>query len=260
MTAEGNGTGSIIAPQEVRSFERIFAFFKERLISGELKPGDRILSERELSQRLQVSRGSLREAMRAMAMIGILEIRPGQGTFVRSPDVRVLNDFFSSMLAMRDHVYDDVMHARIAIECQAIRLACETATEDDLRHIERALERVLGTVHAVEEGAEADYAFHSALVSAAHSEALRFIYDAITALLRRSHIARRRAVIDKPDFLHTLGEAHQQIYRAVLSRDADRAETLLRAHFTLAQDFEARTGPAKRKGGRAAREDSMPTR
>ena len=232
-----SGSQSIVVPQEERSFERIFEFFKDRLISGDLRPHDRILSERELATRLQVSRGSLREAMRAMAMLGIIEIRPGQGTFVRSPDVRVLNDFFGVMLAMREHLYDDVLEARIAIECQAIRLACDNATEADLRHIESALGRVLQTVQNAEAGAEADYAFHSAIVSASQNEVLRFIYDAITTLLKRSHLERRTAVIDKPGFLETLGDAHRQVYEAILLRDADQAMALLRAHFTIAQDY-----------------------
>ena len=228
---------SIVAKQEESSYERIFEFFRERLLSGELKPQDRLLPERELAQRLQVSRGSLREAMRAMAMLGIIEIRPGQGTFVRSPDVMVLKDFFGVMLAMRPQMYSDVLEARIAIECQAIRLACTNATESDLRRIEATLEEVLQTIHDTTEGAEADYTFHAAIVDASHNEVLQFIYDAITTLLKRSHLERRKKVVNEKEFLDTLGTAHRQIYEALISQDADHASAMLRAHFTLAQDY-----------------------
>ncbi|HEY8369082.1 MAG TPA: FadR/GntR family transcriptional regulator [Thermodesulfobacteriota bacterium] len=232
---------SVVASTEAHLFEEIFQFFKSQLVSGVLRPGDRLLSERELATRLGVSRTSLREVMRAMALLGVVEIRPGQGTFVRSPDVGVLRDFFGVMLAMQPTVYEHVLEARIAIECHAIRLACTNARPEDEARLHLALDRILETVEDPDVGADADFEFHAAIVQASRNAVLLFVYEAIETLLRRSHHERRAAIIGRPDVLVTLGEAHRRVLDAILGRDPDRAEAVLREHFDLARNARGRT-------------------
>ena len=70
--------------------DRVFTFFRDRLLSGELKAGDRLLGERELALALGVSRPVLREALRSLAMLGLLDIRHGRGAYVRSAEASVL--------------------------------------------------------------------------------------------------------------------------------------------------------------------------
>jgi DNA-binding FadR family transcriptional regulator len=231
---------SIVAPTETFVFEKIFAFFKDQFLSGELKPGNKLIAERELAQRLGVSRASLREVMRAMSLLGVIEIRPGQGAVVTSPSAEVLSDFFGMLLAMQPSIYDHVLEARIAIECQAVRLACANAQAADIARLNHGLERILATATDRDAGAEADFEFHTAIVLASHNEVLRFIHQAISALLRRSHVERRQAVSGEPDFLATLGEAHRQVIDAIASRDPDAAETTMRKHFYIAQDYRTK--------------------
>ena len=106
---------------------RVFTFFRDKLLSGELKAGDRLLAERELALALGVSRPVLREALRSLAMLGLLDIRHGRGAFVRAADASVLGQALTLCLAPEPNILDDVLQARIAIECQAIRLACQRA-------------------------------------------------------------------------------------------------------------------------------------
>src|ERR1700733_11603555 len=230
---------SIVAPIEVQGFERVSGFFKEQLASGELRPGQRLLPERELAQKLGVSRPTLREVMRALTLLGAIEIRPGQGAFVTSPNLGVLRDFFSVLLSMQPNLYEHVLEARVAIERQAARLACEHAQASDVNRLEAALLRIEKTGSDEKAGSEADFEFHNALVRAGHNEVLLFIHEAVQGLLRRSHLERRQAVREMPGFLATLGRAHRMIVDAIISRDADRAEEVIRRHFTIAQDYEA---------------------
>jgi DNA-binding FadR family transcriptional regulator len=137
---------------EVLGVERAFAYFREQLLSGALKPGDRLMGERELSLSLGVSRPVLREALRSLAMLGFLDIRHGKGAYVRSADVSVLRDFFTFSLAQQPDILDDVMQARIAIECQAIRLACERASDGVLTKIGSRLSRLMDTLDDPEAG------------------------------------------------------------------------------------------------------------
>ncbi|MCO0638263.1 GntR family transcriptional regulator, partial [Lutimaribacter sp. EGI FJ00014] len=100
---------------DLQGTEKVFSFFREQLLAGALKLGDRLLSERELALSLGVSRPVLREALRSLAMLGFLDIRHGKGAYVRAADISVLTDFFTFSLAQQPDILDDVMQARIAI-------------------------------------------------------------------------------------------------------------------------------------------------
>jgi DNA-binding FadR family transcriptional regulator len=115
-----------------RAAAKIFAFFRDQLLSGALKAGDRLLGERELALALGVSRPVLREALHALAMLGLLDIQQGRGAFVRATNASVLGQALTLCLAPEPNILDDIMQARIAIECQAIRLACARARDADL--------------------------------------------------------------------------------------------------------------------------------
>src|SRR5690606_36494354 len=114
-----------------QGFEKVFHFLREKLLGGSMRPGDLLVRERERAERLNVSRPVGREALRALSKIGVVEVRERVGTFVREPDVAVLGDIFAFTLAQDQGMIDDIMQARIAIECQAIRLACERITARD---------------------------------------------------------------------------------------------------------------------------------
>ena len=221
--------------------EKVFGFFRDALLDGSLKLGSRLLGERELSLKLGVSRPVLREALRSLSMLGFLDIRHGKGAYVRQADISVLSDFFTFSLAQQPDILDDVMQARIAIECQAIRLACERATETDLKQIGARLTHLIDTLHDPVEGGAADYAFHQAIVASSHSEALITLYGAIDELLRRSHVQRREVTVAEPGVVDYLVEAHRQVFLSIVDRDPNAADRKLRDHFAIGDEFRRRS-------------------
>src|SRR3954469_24849720 len=128
-------------------FAKVFDFLREQLLEGAIRSGDRLLPERELALQLGVSRPIVREALRGLSMMGVVEIRERVGTVVRQPDVSVLGDVFAFSLAQVPDAIDDVMQARIALECQAIRLACQRATTADIERMRGALDAIEATVN-----------------------------------------------------------------------------------------------------------------
>src|SRR6056297_2307241 len=96
--------GSAFAPPKKRVFDEIIQHFKDAIAVGNLKSGDRLLSERELSSRLGVSRGSLREALKTLSMFGVISSEPGRGAYVMSPGFKSLSSFFELMLALKPAV------------------------------------------------------------------------------------------------------------------------------------------------------------
>lgn len=223
---------------EAKGYEKVFAFVRDQLLSGQLKSGDRLLPERELATRLGVSRPVIREVLRALAAIGVLEIRHGFGSVVRQPGFAELGDLFTMMLAQQAEVVEDVMEARIAIERQAIRLACSRATPADIAALRQALQRIEKTVDDPEVGGDADFAFHAALIAAAHAPTLASLHAAIAMLLKRSHFERRERITSLPGIEVYLVEHHRELLAAVVARNAESADRLLMQHFAIGSDFQ----------------------
>lgn len=240
------GKASLVAPVQNRVFEEILAFFKGEIRSGALRPGDRLISERELSQRLGVSRASLREAFRALEIVGLLESVHGQGVFIRNPEASSLASFLDISLATRLDDADQFLDVRIALECQAARLAARNATSTDIRDIRSALERMPRTADEGKAGVEADFEFHNVVVRAAHNYSLQFIYEAIEGLLRRSHATRRADILTLPGALEILYDAHFQIFQAIEMGDEAVAEQCMRAHFTRIEESGSVSDPGDR--------------
>ena len=221
-------------------FAKVFAFLRDRLLEGEIRSGDRLIPERELAAQLGVSRPIVREALRALSMMGAVEIQSRVGTIVRQPDVSVLGDFFAYSLAQRAGVVEDVMQARIAIECQAIRLACRRATHSDFENLEHALRQIESTIGDPIKGGLADHEFHAALVRAAKSDTLASLYAAMAGILTRSHRDRRATVEVDAALKKYLITDHRRIFDAVVARDEEAADRVLRNHFGIGDKYRQR--------------------
>ena len=120
------------------------------------------------------------------------------------------------------------------------RLACERASQRDLLAIAATLDTLVTSLDDPERGSRADYAFHLAIVKASDSESLMKIYEAITPLLMRSHVERRRDTFREPAITSGLVEAHRHVFLSLAERDPDAAESALRGHFAIGDDLRRR--------------------
>jgi GntR family transcriptional regulator, transcriptional repressor for pyruvate dehydrogenase complex len=159
---------------------------------------------------------------------------------VTRPDVSVLNDFFTFALAHQADMLDDVMQARVAIECQAIRLACERANIADFERLQRALAKIGETIDEADAGGMADFEFHRTIVVAAHSETLTVLHGSLAGLLTHSHRSRRKQVQAFPSMKTYLIDDHRRIFDAIIARDPERADATLRKHFAIGDEYRRR--------------------
>jgi len=118
-----------------RVFEDILLHFKDAIKKGELKPGDWLSTERVLASEFGVSRASLREALRALEMLGLLSITPGKGARVLAPDTNSISAFFELTLSVRPTFSENILEVRVGIECEAVRLACKRGSREELANI-----------------------------------------------------------------------------------------------------------------------------
>lgn len=223
--------------QGAQGVGRVIAYVKEAMLGGRLQPGDRLLPERDLAAALGVSRPVLREALRGLAQLGLVETRQGSGSVIRRPSPEMLRDVFTFTLAADRGAVEDVMEARVAIECQAIRLACTRAGPAELARVRAALDGILATVDDAEAGGRADAAFHAALVAASGSPTLMAMHDTLSELLLVSHVARRRETLGTKRIRDSLAEAHRAVFAALMAREPDRADATLRAHFRIGDEL-----------------------
>lgn len=240
VTTEESISISIRDAGQRGGYERVFAFVRGQLLDGTLKAGDRLLAERQLASRLGVSRPVVREVLRTLAALGVIDIQHGHGSVVCEPSMDKLDDFFTLMLAQRADAVEDVLEARIAIERHAIRLACARATAADIDRLERAWLRIRDTVLDPVLGGEADFDFHRHIVDAAHSATLSTLYAAIASLLRQSHAERRLRIAEEGGIEVFLVDHHRLILVALIERQADKADALLAQHFEIGSSLQRR--------------------
>ncbi|NEI72581.1 FCD domain-containing protein [Rhizobium lusitanum] len=212
---------------------KVIAYVRRRLLAGELKLGDKLPAERELCGLLGISRPSLREGLRALSVLGLLDVQQGRGAFIGRADISVIGDALVFTLAQESNAVEDVLQARIAIEAQAIRIACRVATDQHLAAINEKLEHFVDSLNDPERGGAADHAFHLALVEASQSSTLITMYRAIEPLLLRSHVERRRLAAPDPDVTSYLVQAHKDVFVALVNGDPEEADRRIREHFEI---------------------------
>lgn len=210
-------------------YERLVEHLRAYVVEAGLSAGDRLPSERELSERLGVSRASLRQAIVALEVQGILEVKHGEGTFLRSARMDTLPITQLTDLKRR---LPDILDAREAIEVKLAELAAERRTESDREALDAALVEMQQEIDSGMTGEQGDHNFHQSVTQAAHSEVLAHMY---TLLLKDIELLSHETVdqIGQPKVL--LGQ-NRRISDAIAAGDGLAAAAAMKAHLkTTAQ-------------------------
>ena len=201
---------------------------QEFIREGILKPGDRLPSERELAERLQVSRSSLREAIRALELKGLVVSRPGAGTFVSTESLDTLISIIASSLTDERDVLSDIFEVRHLLEPQIAALAAERADSLDIEKMEDALFQQERQVGRGETGVEGDTAFHFALAQATQNRALVKVISTIADVLSQS----RDQSLQSPGRPQRSLASHRQILDMVHRKEVDGARSAMEYHIS----------------------------
>lgn len=210
------------AVKKTRVYEDIVSQFKELIASGTLRPGQQLPSERELSDTFQVSRASVREAIRTLESAGFIEIRSGEGTFIASSVETLLA---SLTIHQRDPLLQ-IFEARKIVEPAIAALAAERATAEQVTELTAILEDQARQIAEGETGVEADTRFHSALAVAARNKVLMRLNEAIVESLRE---ARERSLQTQGRPPRSLA-GHREILEAIQRKDSEKAREAMLNH------------------------------
>ena len=206
--------------------EAAFEQLIEHVVRGRWKAGDRLPPERELCQQFGIARTSLREALKAMELVGMIESRVGDGTFV-CPRSEFLSRPLLWAFTGTDHEeLLEIMEARSVIEENLAAFAAKRASAEDVARIESALEQMRECIAAGTSILEADMSFHLAVADAARNELLR---NAVQLLrnITRQWLSYKVLI---PHVAPSVLKHHETIYRAIAAHDAEAASSAMHTH------------------------------
>jgi len=194
---------------------------------GKLKPGDKLPSETALMEQFGVGRSSLREAIGALSLIGMLTVRPGHGTHI-APSV---GESFSKPLrwgmfvSWREKLHEFI-EARISLEQILVGMAAERATEADIAEILRGLNLLKSSKLSKRRAIQADLVFHMAIANTSHNSVLsRFLEELRQPV--KNWMEQKASLFGGYD---SVFEQHELIYNAILARNPARAQKAMREH------------------------------
>ncbi len=228
-----DATDVVLEPvRRSRIYEHIVDQIHALIREGRWAPGDQIPPERELADRFRVSRTSVREALRALEMQGIIESRQGGGTFVRSADTEALVPPLAAAILRGQREMTEVLEVRELIEPGIARLAALRANAELVAELSGILDRQRECIASGRPFVDEDTAFHYTLARAADNHILLRLHNVILDVLRES----RQTYLHVPDRPQMSLRGHEAILAAVAVHDGDAAQAASLAHITEVRD------------------------
>ena len=216
--------------RSMRLFEEICDQIRAQLSLGKIRPGDKLPAERDLASQFGVSRAAVREALRALEVSGLVELRKGAkgGAFLLAESAP-LTQSFEDMLDLGRISMHDFTEARILITGVVVRLACERGTKKQFDAIEKDIDRLEAAVKRGEGYRDLSVItnFYDLLAVATGNQTLRFLTHGIAELLSRLITEKQ------PAPMGDLVERRREILKSLRARDADEASKLLADHLMV---------------------------
>ena len=206
----------------------IISKIRDHINHKNLEPGEKLPSERMLSEKFGVSRSTIREAIQTLEFYGLLESIPQSGTFVAQLGVTALNGMITEILSLEDPDFKSLVETRILLELKTVRLAAQRRTEEQLIHLKQALDAYTEKVLLGEDAVQEDLLFHLAIAKASGNSSLNTLMLIITPEII-TNFAKYHVCDDDQTFVGI--EEHKAIYEAIKDREVQKSKELMKVHF-----------------------------
>jgi len=247
--ARGSAEAQLIEPlKKTRIHEEIADRIRQLILERTLPAGEPLPSERVLAQRFGVSRGSVRDALRTLETLGLLEMRHGQGTFARELSVDRLVTPLASVLTYQHELRDELMDMRRMFEPAVARVAATRATDEEMTSLRNLLDAQRRKIASGQSAIVEDTAFHAALARATHNRVAVRLMETLNDLLVES----RKLTLKQKGRPERSLQGHVAIVKAVSRRDPDAAERAMHDHI---DQIAALVEAQPRAAGRSAAPD-----
>jgi GntR family transcriptional repressor for pyruvate dehydrogenase complex len=221
-------------------------------LSGELAPGQKIPSERQLAEALGIGRSSVREAIKSLCMLGLLDVRQGDGTYMAGSTSGLLPEVIEWGLLLGKRRVLDLVEVREELEIFIAGLAAERCGPDDIVRLRAAIDSMSQAGADVERYIEGDISFHRCLAEATGNDVLMSLSHSFRSLLR----AWAARCVDEEKSTEALAAEHEPIVRAVERGNAERARSAMAKHMKTANARLVRALPADESAATSGRQRS----
>jgi GntR family transcriptional regulator, transcriptional repressor for pyruvate dehydrogenase complex len=223
---------STINIEKIESSDKIGTIIRairNYIIDGHLEPGAELPPERLFSEQLGVSRFSLREALRAAQVLGLIEIRQGKRPRVTESTTKAAADIISLTLKREKRTLLDLTEVRMAIETEVVKKAAEKATREEILQLEATIEEIRQNPNDHVLCVGEDMKFHDLLVKISNNPIFEIMISPLTELLQESRMMTIKSGVD-----HII-KGHEQILEAIKKKDQEKASRAMRDHLKLAE-------------------------
>lgn len=218
-----NKATEILKPIQKSSVaEKVIHQIKLLIESGRFPPGSRLPTERELADMIEVSRPSIREALKALSLLGVVENRHGSGTYITEDTSKFPSEAFDILFLINKTTIFEIFEARKGMEGWVISLAARRRTKDDLVAMKNALDAMKASIQNIENYTKHERAFHMAVVDAAKNNVVSILMDRLYLLLEETK-AQFYVLDDDLDARLEDYERHRQIYHCIEEKDEQGA-------------------------------------
>ena len=216
---------------------QIVNYFLDSITAKELKENDRLPPERDLCEMLGVGRSTLREALRILEVMGVIEKR-NDGTYVRLQNEDIIKEAVSIDFAVGITNYAELVEVRNFLETESCVLAAQNSTEEDYRHFDDLCEKMEHSIDDVEEYAKYGTEFHIAIAKATHNEIIAEIFEAIRYVM---YDYQKNNMKTKEEVRRSYDE-HLELVSALKKRDSELCKRLMCQHLDYTQGLFERKG------------------
>ncbi|MEK5529883.1 GntR family transcriptional regulator [Viridibacillus sp. FSL H7-0596] len=221
-------------------YEEVADILLEMIKDGQLKPGDQLDSVQELAVNFQVGRSAIREALTSLRAMGLIEMRQGEGTFVKTFTADNLAYPIQSAILMTDKNIQELLEVRQILETGIVASAAQKRTAEDLEVMRVHLMEMINHKKNSDLGERADLAFHLAIAKAANNVLLSTLMQHVSYLMSESmRETRRICLYDEKKTLDLLNEQHHLIYKQIEAQDAEGAAKAMKAHLQFVESVLA---------------------
>ena len=218
--------------QEIQ--KQILLNLKELINLKNLEPGDKLPSERMLSEKFNVSRSNLRQSLQTLEYFGIVKSIPQSGTFIADIGVTALNGMIDDILGLPVPSFKDLVEARIFLELKGVKLAALRRTVDDLIHMENSLADYSEKVIRGEDAVQEDLLFYLAIARASGNPTINIFMLKITPEIITNF--EKHHVCDKDTAFRGIQE-HKAILDAIKNQDPAKAKGAMKEHFGILYQY-----------------------
>ena len=212
--------------------EQILSVIHEYIFEGEMNPGDELPSEKDFSEKLGVSRFSLREALRVAQAQGLIDINQGKKPTVAYPSASpAVNTMSLALKRSSEKSLFDLILAREALESQIVRIAAEKISDEDLYKLEETISLMEINDRPIDYYVNKDREFHNIILKSTDSLVFEIMLSSVTELIKES----RKATL-KSGGIKRAADAHKNIFNALKKHDPDLAEKEMKQHLINAEE------------------------